>query len=339
MNRLITLDEFIIQKQKDFPFSTGELSGLLRDIGVACKIINREVNKAGLVDILGKTGSTNVQGEEVKKLDEFADQTLIQCLKNSGETCGYASEEQDTFQPIESFKNANAKYVVLFDPLDGSSNIDVNVSIGTIFAIYRRKSENGPCVESDFMQKGRELVAAGYVIYGSSTMLVYSTGNGVNGFTLDPSIGEFCLSHPDIKTPDEGPFFSVNIGYFSDYPEHIKDYIRFCMSSGDSKKSYSLRYIGSFVADFHRNLINGGIFIYPQSKKLPQGKLRLLYEGNPLAFLAEQAGGRASTGTKNILDIVPKSLHQRIPLIIGSKNMVCLVENYQKEALKVSEEA
>ncbi len=339
MNQLITLDEFIIQKQKDFPFSTGELSGLLRDIGVACKIINREVNKAGLVDILGKTGSKNVQGEEVKKLDEFADQTLIQCLKHSGEACGYASEEQDTFQPIESFQNANAKYVVLFDPLDGSSNIEVNVSIGTIFAIYRRKSENGDCNEEDFMQKGNKLVAAGYVIYGSSTMLVYSTGNGVNGFTLDPSIGEFCLSHPDMKIPSEGPFFSVNIGNFSQYPEYIKEYIRYCMSSGEKKKSYSLRYIGSFVADFHRNLINGGIFIYPQSAKNPEGKLRLLYECNPLAFLAEQAGGRASTGEQDILQIHPTDLHQRVPLVIGSKLMVDAVEIYRKEGKTISEKA
>jgi len=337
LNQLTTLDEFIIQKQKDFPFSTGELSGLLRDIGVACKIINREVNKAGLVDILGTTGSTNVQGEEVKKLDEFADLTLIECLKRSGQACGYASEEQDSFQPIQSFKNANAKYVVLIDPLDGSSNIDVNVSIGTIFAIYRRVSENGDCIESDFIQKGRELVAAGYVIYGSSTMLVYTAGNGVNGFTLDPSIGEFCLSHPDIKIPEEGPFFSVNIGNFSTFPEYIKDYIRFCMSSGENKKSYSLRYIGSFVADFHRNLINGGIFLYPQSTSKPNGKLRLLYECNPLAFLAEQAGGRASTGEIEILDIMPHDLHQRVPLIIGSKNMVATVENYFKESFSISE--
>lgn len=333
MSKLITLDEFIIQRQKDFPFSTGELSGLLRDIGVASKIINREVNKAGLVDILGTTGQKNVQGEEVKKLDEFADETLIDCLKNSGEACGYASEEQEDYCTIPTFQNANAKYIVLFDPLDGSSNIDVNVSIGTIFAIYRRRSENGDCNIGDFLQQGRELVAAGYVIYGSSTMLVYTTGNGVNGFTLDPSIGEFCLSHPNIRIPEEGNIFSVNVGNFSKYPEHVKDYIRYCMGQGTDKKPLSLRYIGSMVADFHRNLIKGGIFIYPQSSAQPTGKLRLMYECNPMAFIVEQAGGRASTGTRDILDIYPEELHQRVPLFIGSKNMVTLAEQYCAEGI------
>lgn len=333
MSKLITLDEFIIQRQKDFPFSTGELSGLLRDIGVACKIINREVNKAGLVDILGTTGDENVQGEEVKKLDDFADETLIDCLKNSGEACGYASEEQDDFQVIPTFSNANAKYVVLFDPLDGSSNIDVNVSIGTIFAIYRRRTENGDCVLGDFLQRGRELVAAGYVIYGSSTMLVYTTGNGVNGFTLDPSIGEFCLSHPNIQMPANGNLFSVNVGYFSKYPEHVKDYIRYCMGEEKDKEAYSLRYIGSLVADFHRNLIKGGVFLYPQMNGMPNGKLRLMYESNPMAFIAEQAGGRASTGTRDILDIYPDELHQRTPLFIGSKKMVDLAEQYCADAI------
>lgn len=334
MSKIITLDEFIIQRQKDFPFSTGELSGLLRDIGVACKIINREVNKAGLVDILGTTGEKNVQGEEVKKLDEFADETLIDCLRNSGEACGYASEEQDDFKVINTFSNANAKYVVLFDPLDGSSNIDVNVSIGTIFAIYRRISHKGDCKIKDFLQQGRELVAAGYVIYGSSTMLVYTTGNGVNGFTLDPSIGEFCLSHPNIQIPEQGSLFSVNVGNFSNFPEHVKDYIRYCMGEENYfKKPYSLRYIGSLVADFHRNLIKGGIFIYPQTKENPTGKLRLMYECNPMAFIAEQAGGRASTGTRDILDIYPEELHQRVPLYIGSKKMVDLAEKYCTEAI------
>lgn len=328
MSKLVTLDEFIIQRQRDFPFSTGELSGLLRDIGVACKIINREVNKAGLVDITGATGEVNIQGEEVKKLDEFADQTLIDCLKNSGEACGYASEEQDDFQTIPTFSNANAKYIVLFDPLDGSSNIDVNVSIGTIFAIYRRKTEDGDCKIQDFLQQGRELVASGYVVYGSSTMLVYTTGNGVNGFTLDPSIGEFCLSHPNIKTPEEASIFSVNVGNFSKFPEHIKNYIRYCMGEDNGKKPYSLRYIGSFVADFHRNLIKGGVFLYPPTEGLKQGKLRLMYESNPMAFIVEQAGGRASTGTRDILDIYPDELHQRTPLIIGSKKMVDLAEKY-----------
>jgi len=333
MGKLITLDEFIYQRQKDFPFSTGELSGLLRDIGVASKIINREVNKAGLVDITGLTGEVNVQGEAVQKLDEFADATLIDCLRNSGEACGYASEEQDSFHTISTFDNANAKYIVLFDPLDGSSNIDVNVSIGTIFAIYRRKTDAGECKLGDFLQRGRELVAAGYVIYGSSTMLVYTTGNGVNGFTLDPSIGEFCLSHPDIRIPEEGNMFSTNIGYYSFYPEYVKDYIRFCMDETEDKKPYSLRYIGSFVADFHRNLIKGGIFMYPASKQQPEGKLRLMYECNPLAFLVEQAGGRATTGTRDILDIYPDELHQRVPLFIGSKHMVDMIETYCTDAI------
>lgn len=333
MGKLITLDEFIIQRQKDFPFSTGELSGLLRDIGVACKIINREVNKAGLVDILGTTGDVNVQGEEVKKLDEFADRTLIECLRNSGEACGYASEEQDEFKTIPTFTNANAQYVVLFDPLDGSSNIDVNVSIGTIFAIYRRRSEDGDCKEEDFLQKGRELVAAGYVVYGSSTMLVYTTGNGVNGFTLDPSIGEFCLSHPNIKIPENCGTFSVNVGNFSKFPEHVKDYIRYCMGNEGGKKSFALRYIGSMVADFHRNLIKGGIFMYPQAEGSPNGKLRLMYECNPLAFICEQAGGRASTGTRDILDVLPEELHQRVPIFIGSKEMVDVAEKYCAESI------
>lgn len=328
MGKLITLDEFIIQRQKDFPFSTGELSGLLRDIGVASKIINREVNKAGLVDILGTTGQTNVQGEEVKKLDEFADQTLIECLKHSGEACGYASEEQDDFQVIPTFSNANAKYVVLFDPLDGSSNIDVNVSIGTIFAIYRRRTDAGNCKQKDFLQRGRELVAAGYIIYGSSTMLVYTTGNGVNGFTLDPSIGEFCLSHPNIRIPETGSIFSVNVGNYANFPDHVKEYINYCMDEEKHEKPFSLRYIGSFVADFHRNLIKGGIFIYPSTDANPQGKLRLLYECNPMAYIIEQAGGRASTGTRNILDIYPDELHQRVPLFIGSRELVDIAEQY-----------
>ncbi len=336
MSKLITLDEFIIQRQKDFPFSTGELSGLLRDIGVACKIINREVNKAGLVDITGITGKINVQGEQVQQLDEFADNTLVECLRNSGQACGYASEEKESFHSIPTFSHANAKYVVLFDPLDGSSNIDVNVSIGTIFAIYRRHSDTKECSLKDFLQPGKELVAAGYVVYGSSTMLVYTTGNGVNGFTLDPSIGEFCLSHPNITIPEEGTIFSCNVGQFSLYPDFVKKYIRFCMSEDRIQAPLSLRYIGSLVADFHRNLIKGGIFMYPQSALHQQGKLRLLYEANPMAFIIEQAGGKASTGTRDILDIIPSELHQRVPLFIGSKNMVEQVEKYCTDAILTS---
>ncbi len=324
-NKIITLDEFIVDSQKDFPFATGELSGLLRDIGVAAKIVNREVNKAGLVDILGEAGSTNVQGETVQKLDEYANDVLIKCLKTSGECCGIASEEETSFLSFDpSKKNENAKYVVLFDPLDGSSNIDVNVSIGTIFSILRRKSDTGnPCNLDDFLQKGVDQVAAGYVIYGSSTMLVYTTGKGVNGFTLDPSIGEFCLSHPDIITPVKASTYSINQGYYNNFSEDVKRYVDYCLDTRKFKsKPYKLRYIGSMVADFHRNLIKGGVFVYPATKDAPKGKLRLMYECNPLALIAEQAGGEATDGERRILDIVPTELHQRTPIIIGSKAMV-----------------
>lgn len=324
MQRLITLDEFIIQRQKDYPMATGELSGLLRDIGVAAKVVNRDLSKAGLVEnILGNTGSTNVQGEEVKKLDEFANTILIQCLTSSGECCGIASEEEDTFVSFhEDERCMNAKYVVLFDPLDGSSNIDVNAPVGTIFSIYRRVSPVGtPCTSEDFLQPGRKQVAAGYVIYGSSTMLVYTTGKGVNGFTLDIAIGEFCLSHPDMRTPEKASTYSLNQGNYHTFPEGVQQYVDFCQST-EGKKAYSLRYIGSMVADFHRNLIKGGIFIYPGSKSAPKGKLRLMYECNPMAFLQEQAGGKADTGSGSVLDVVPTELHQRVPVFIGSAGMV-----------------
>ena len=320
-----TLDEFIIQRQKDFPFANGELSSLLRDLGLAAKIIHRDVNKAGLVDILGMSGETNVQGEQVMKLDDFANDTIIQSLKSSGECCGVASEEEDTFVCFHcDGDNTTGKYVVLFDPLDGSSNIDVNVSIGTIFSIFRRKSPvGGPCMDEDFLQKGSEQVAAGYVVYGSSTMMVYTTGNGVNGFTLDPSIGEFCLSHPNIMTPIKAGTYSINQGYFLKFSQGVQRYIKYCQDDVDKKsKSYKLRYIGSMVADFHRNLIKGGIFIYPETKDAPSGKLRLMYECNPLGLLAVQAGGAASNGKMDILDIEPTDLHQRTSVILGSKGMV-----------------
>jgi fructose-1,6-bisphosphatase I len=322
---IITLDEFIIESQKDIPFATGELSGLLRDIGVACKIVNRDVNKAGLVDILGNAGKGNIQGEEVQKLDEIANEALIHYLKSSGECCGIASEEEDSFLAFEvNGKRMNAKYVVLFDPLDGSSNIDVNASIGTIFSIYKRISPIGsPCTLEDFLQKGTEQVAAGYVIYGSSTMLVYTTGKGVNGFTLDPSIGEFCLSHPNIKTPEKSSTYSINQGYYNCFSQEVRNYLDFCVDDSVKKnKPYKLRYIGSMVADFHRNLIKGGIFLYPASKSDKNGKLRLMYECNPMAWLAEQAGGLATDGNRRILEVEPSELHQRVPIIIGSKNMV-----------------
>jgi fructose-1,6-bisphosphatase I len=321
MNKIVTLSEFIIQKQTDFPYATGELSRLLTAIRLAAKIVNREVSKAGLVDIIGSYGSENVQGEEQQKLDVYADEKFIAALRNQGVVCGVASEENDDF--ISVTQQSEGKYVVLIDPLDGSSNIDVNVSIGTIFSIYHRVSESGAVQESDFMQPGFKQVAAGYVIYGSSTMLVYTTGNGVNGFTLDPSIGVFCLSHPNMKFPENGKIYSVNEGNYNHFDEGVRKYIDYCRSDeNDTGKPYTARYIGSLVADFHRNLIKGGIYIYPATTSAPKGKLRLLYECNPLAMLAEQAGGLATDGVNRIMDIQPTELHQRVPFFVGSKNMV-----------------
>ena len=324
-----TLNQFIIERQGDFQYASGELSRLLSDIGTASKIINREVNKAGLVNILGDHGTTNIQGEEVKKLDIYANEQLIAALSSGGEVCVMGSEENDDVIEVQ-FKEGSCNYVVLFDPLDGSSNIDVNASIGTIFSIYRRISEGtGAGNVEDCLQKGALQVAAGYVIYGSSTILVYTTGNGVNGFTLDPSIGEFCLSHPDIQTPKDAKIYSINEGNEAQFTDGVKKYINYC--KGEDKatgRPYSSRYIGSFVADFHRNLLKGGIFIYPPTAKAPNGKLRLLYEANPLAFVAEQAGGRATDGKNRILEITPSALHQRVPLFIGSENMVKLAEEF-----------
>jgi len=324
LRRFITLGQFIIERQSDFPFAKGELSRLLRDIGIAAKLVNREVNKAGLADILGDMGETNVQGEDQKKLDVYANEQFINALRSGGECLAVASEENEDLIEIESPVSKNAKYVVCIDPLDGSSNIDVNVSIGTIFSIYRRKADRaGATTIDDFMIKGTEQVAAGYVIYGSSTMLVYTTGKGVNGFTLDPSIGEFCLSHPDMKIPEDGVIYSINEGNYTHFPEDVKKYIKYCQEDDKStSRPYSSRYIGSLVADFHRNMIKGGVYIYPSTGKSPKGKLRLLYEANPLAFIAEQAGGKASNGFDRILEVQPESLHQRVPLFIGSKNMV-----------------
>lgn len=330
-----TLGQFIIERQADFPFSKGELSRLLRDIGIAAKIVHREVNKAGLVDILGTAGSSNVQGEEQKKLDVFANEQFIAALMSGGECCAIASEENDDIIPITSAVSKNAKYVVCMDPLDGSSNIDVNVSIGTIFSIYRRVSESGPGSAEDFLQPGTRQVAAGYVIYGSSTMLVYTTGRGVNGFTLDPSIGEFCLSHPDMKVPDGGEIYSINQGNFVHFPEGVKEYIKYCQEEDKkTNRPYSLRYIGSLVADFHRNLLKGGIFIYPPTTKAPKGKLRLLYECNPLAFIIEQAGGIASNGNDRIMEMKPTDIHQRTTLFIGSPDMVKTAEQYYQQHFK-----
>ena len=324
-----TLGQFIIEKQTDFPFSKGELSRLLADISIAAKIVNREVSKAGLVDILGETGTVNIQGERVKKLDVFANEQFIAAFKAGGEVCAIASEENDDIISINTDISKNAKYVIAIDPLDGSSNIDVNVSIGTIFSIYRRVSLKGSGVLEDFMQRGTDQVAAGYIIYGSSCMLVYTTGKGVNGFTLDPSIGEFCLSHPNIQTPKKGNVYSINEGNYLHFPAGIKKYLKFCQEEDKlSNRPYSSRYIGSGVADIHRNLITGGIYIYPTTTKSPNGKLRLLYECNPLAFILEQAGGKASTGGKRIMELPITDLHQRTPLFLGSSEMVDVAQDF-----------
>ncbi len=324
-----TLGQFIIERQSDFPYAKGELSRLLRDIGIAAKIVNREVNKAGLVDILGTAGDINVQGEEVKKLDVFANDQFIAALQSGGECCAIASEENTDMLVIDSEVSKNAKYLVAMDPLDGSSNIDVNVSIGTIFSIFRKTSPQGVCEIDEFYQEGYKQVAAGYVTYGSSTMLVYTTGKGVNGFTLDPSIGEFCLSHPDIITPKTGTIYSINEGNYCHFPQGVKDYLKYCQEEDDAtNRPYSSRYIGSLVSDFHRNLLKGGIFIYPATLKSPHGKLRLLYECNPLAFIIEQAGGKASDGFNRIMDIKPDALHQRVPFFIGSEEMVKKAEEF-----------
>jgi len=331
MEQVTTLGQFIIERQADFPYAKGELSRLLRDIGIAAKIVNRDVNKAGLVDILGEHGTTNIQGEKVKKLDVYANEQFIFALSSGGETSAVASEENDELVPITTAVSKDAKYLVCVDPRDGSSNIDVNVSIGTIFSIYRRTDFASQVTEKDFLQQGTEQVAAGYVIYGSSTMLVYTTRRGVNGFTLDPSIGEFCLSHPDMKCPEAGTIYSINEGNYAQFPDGVKRYIKYCqVEDTATNRPYSSRYIGSLVADFHRNLLKGGIFIYPSTAKSPRGKLRLLYECNPLAFIIEQAGGKASDGHRRILELTPTSLHQRTPLFIGSTQMVAKAEEFMR---------
>lgn len=321
---VLTLDEFTIQQLRDFPNATGELSSLLRDIGLAAKRVNVEVNKAGLVDILGDAGSVNIQGEDVKKLDVFANNQITGVLKHGISCAGIASEEFDDHIAFNDSISKNSKYICLFDPLDGSSNIDVNISIGTIFSVYRRVSEKGqPVTKEDFLQPGIRQIAAGYIIYGSSTMLVYATRRGANGFTLDPSIGEFCLSHPNIKCPEYGKVYSVNHGNFFRYPKNVQKYIDDCQKKDEHNGGpYSQRYTGSMVADLHRNLLKGGIFMYPGTTDKPDGKLRLLYECNPFAFIIEVAGGKATDGHRRILDIVPTALHQRIPFFIGSKGMM-----------------
>jgi len=333
MNKVQTLGQFIIEKQADFPYAKGELSRLLRDLGIAAKIVNREVNKAGLMDILGNAGSINIQGESQQKLDVYANEQFISALKCGGECCIVASEENEDIIYLDTGVSKNAKYIVAIDPLDGSSNIDVNVPVGTIFSIYRRQSTNGQAILQDVLQKGNEQVAAGYIIYGSSTMLVYTTGKGVNGFTLDPSIGEFCLSHPDMQIPKQGTIYSINEGNYVHFPQGVKAYIKYCQVEDEAThRPYSSRYIGSMVADIHRNLIKGGIFIYPVTSSARNGKLRLVYECNPMAFLIEQAGGRATNGKGRILDVEVNELHQRSPIFIGSEQMVLLAESFMNKA-------
>ena len=331
MHVLTTLGQFIIEKQNDFPYAKGELSRLLRDIGIAAKIVNREVNKAGLVNILGDAGSTNIQGENQKKLDVYANEQFIAALSSGGECCIVASEENDELVRIDSAVSKNAKYIVAIDPLDGSSNIDVNVAVGTIFSIYRRVTKEGPAQLSDVLQTGTEQVAAGYIVYGSSTMLVYTTGKGVNGFTLDPSIGEFCLSHPNLKIPSSGTIYSINEGNYVHFPDGVKKYIKYCQVEDlATKRPYTSRYIGSMVADVHRSIIKGGIFIYPTTSSAPTGKLRLVYECNPMAFIIEQAGGKATNGFQRILELPVTDLHQRSAIFIGSADMVSQAESFMQ---------
>lgn len=330
LNRnILTLDEFTIQQMREFPQATGELAGLLRDIGLAAKRVNVEVNKAGLVDILGDLGVTNVQGEEVKKLDIYANNQFTGVLRHGISCAGIASEELDDVVIFDDEVSNNSKYVCLYDPLDGSSNIDVNVSIGTIFSVYRRVSPIGrPAQLADFLQPGTQQIAAGYVIYGSSTILVYATRRGVNGFTLDPSIGEYSLSHPNIICPPTGKIYSVNHGNFFEYDKNVRVYIDRCQRKTKAEGGpYTQRYIGSMVADVHRNLIKGGIFMYPGTTSKPSGKLRLMYECNPFAFIVEKAGGRATNGVGRILEIQPEQLHQRTPLFIGSSGMMDELES------------
>jgi fructose-1,6-bisphosphatase I len=332
-----TLGEFIVENQKDFPFATGDLSHLLTSIRLAAKVVNREINKAGLADILGAMGQDNIQGEAQQKLDVMANDTFMRALRSMGQVSGVGSEEEEHYISFDDEIHREAKYVVLMDPLDGSSNIDVNVSVGTIFSIYRRITPIGsPVTLEDFLQPGDAQVAAGYVVYGSSTMLVYTTGNGVNGFTLDPSIGVFCLSHRDMQIPKSGNIYSVNEGNYVHFPQGVKEYIKYCQQYDEATgRPYTSRYIGSLVSDFHRNLIKGGVYLYPTGTMAPNGKLRLLYECNPLAFIVEQAGGTATNGKQRILELQPSELHERVPFFIGSPEMVdmahAFLRRYEEE--------
>ena len=332
MAKIKTLTEFITDQQALNPGAKGDLSRLLNDIAIASKIVHREINKAGLVDILGEVGQENVQGESVKKLDLYANDQFIAAFKSGGECAAVASEEDEDIIILDGLNSQNGKYLVSIDPLDGSSNIDVNISVGTIFSVLQRKDTNKTVTKDEFFVAGKEQVAAGYVIYGSSTMLVYTTGNGVNGFTLDPSIGEFCLSHPNIQTPITGEIYSVNEANLNIMSKGVKRYVLFCQQLDDNKnRTHTARFMGSLVADFHRNLLKGGIYIYPKTTAAPLGRLRLLYECAPLAWIAEEAGGKATDGTQRILDIVPTDLHQRTPYFIGSTKMVEKAESYMNE--------
>jgi fructose-1,6-bisphosphatase I len=329
-----TLGEFIIEKQNDFQYTTGELSRIINAIRLAAKVVNFKVNKAGLVDIVGAAGEQNIQGEDQQKLDVFANEIFIQTLTNREIVCGIASEENDDFISISGHQDDNNnKYVVLIDPLDGSSNIDVNVSVGTIFSVYRRVTPIGtPVTLEDFLQPGVNQVAAGYVVYGTSTMLVFTTGAGVNGFTLNPAIGTFYLSHPNMQFPETGKIYSINEGNYIHFPQGVKNYLKYCQLE-EEDRPYTSRYIGSLVSDFHRNMIKGGIYIYPKSSKANNGKLRLLYECNPMAFIAEQAGGKASDGFGRIMEVQPTELHQRVPFFCGSSKMVEKAEEFMRDAL------
>jgi len=321
-----TLDRHILERQRRIAGATGDFTGLFQAIALACRVIASKVQKAGLADVLGATGAVNVQGETVQKLDELANKVLVRCVEAGGHVCVMASEENEDIIPIPP-SYPHGKYVLMFDPLDGSSNIDVNISIGTIFSIHRRVTASGPGTAADCLQVGSKQVAAGYVIYGSSTMLVYTTGDGVHGFTLDPLVGEFFLSHENIRIPARASTYSINEGNTSKWTPGVKAWIdRLKTKDAPGGKPYGLRYVGTLVADFHRTLLRGGVFAYPGDASAPEGKLRLLYEASPMAFIAEAAGGAASTGTQRVLDVEPTSLHQRVPLFIGSKDDVALAE-------------
>lgn len=334
-----TLVEFVWEQQEHINYATGEFSRLLNDIGIAAKIVNRDVNRAGLSNILGFEGSVNVQGESQKKLDVMANNEFIKALRSGKQCAAIISEENDDVVLFDDETTRNAKYIVAIDPLDGSSNIEVNVPIGTIFAIYKRKSVGTKISREDVLQAGNDLVCGGYIIYGSSTIMVYTTGQGVNGFTYDPTCGLFILSHENMKIDEDGGIYSINEANYIYFPEGVKKYIKYCQEDdAATNRPYTTRYIGSLVADFHRNLLRGGIYIYPGTLKNPVGKLRLMYECVPMAFIAEQAGGMASDGFQRILDMKPKDIHQRCPLFIGSKNMVEKVEKMMHEHSQEFEE-